>query len=118
MEVYSIHSHPRHKKVVSCYLKSLNVEIRVYVGHGLNVSVVCEGLKCSVSARHVSVFLTHSIRKRLCVCVCVCVCVQRRHDVKEVSEAAFWYYTCDNRSHVSAPSLPSQLTVRYVFTED
>jgi hypothetical protein len=72
MEVYSIHSQPRHKKVVSCHLKSLNVDIRVYVGHGLNVSVVCEGLNCSVSARHVSVFLTHSIRKRLCVCVCLC----------------------------------------------
>jgi hypothetical protein len=72
MEVYSIHSQPRHKKVASCHLKSLNVEIRVYVCHGLTVRVLFEALNSSVSARHVSVFLTHSIRKRLCVCVCVC----------------------------------------------
>jgi hypothetical protein len=109
MEVYSIHSQPRHTNVASFHLKSLNVEIRACVGHGLTVRILFEALNCSVSARHVSVFLTHSIRQRLCVCVCV----QRRHDVKEVSEAAFWYYTCDNRSHVSAPSLSSKLS--YVF---
>jgi hypothetical protein len=69
MEVYSINSQPRHKKVDSCHLKPLNVEIRVYVGLGLTVRVICEALNCLVSARHVSVFVNHSIRQKLCVCV-------------------------------------------------
>jgi hypothetical protein len=57
MVANSIHSQPRNCKLASCHLKSLNVEIRVYVGHGLTVRALFEALNFSVFASNVSVSL-------------------------------------------------------------